>query len=373
MHGAELHIRRAEDSDASSWDDYIAANPDGLAYHLFAWKLAVEASYGFDCPYFLAEQKNRICGVLPTVHAKLPFGRGQLVSLPYCDAGGVLSDHPEISKALSSYAWEYALERKIPKIEIRQAPPLSAASKSDNCNADKKNDGHAEPEGRLPIKVRMLLDLPESSDALLAAFKSKLRSQVKKPMRDGLTARLGGIELLNDFYSVFAENMRDLGSPVHSKNWLHSVLRHYGENAKCGLVYMPDRTAVAAGIILCHNNIISIPWASSLQRFNRFSPNMLLYWTFLKFAADKGYRFFDFGRSTPGEGTYRFKTQWGAKPQPLHWQRWMVSKKKEVQACSVALGSSTGRTRALLEQIIQKTPLPVATYLGSRLRKYITL
>ncbi|MNC90250.1 hypothetical protein D3C83_63270 [compost metagenome] len=26
------------------------------------------------------------------------------------------------------------------------------------------------------------------------------------------------------------------------------------------------------------------------------------------------------GRSTPGEGTFKFKAQWGAEPVPLHWE-----------------------------------------------------
>ncbi|MCF8026200.1 MAG: GNAT family N-acetyltransferase [Desulfobacteraceae bacterium] len=373
MSREKLQIRRAEYSDAPGWDDYIAANRDGLAYHRFAWKQAIEASYGFDCPYFLAEQNNRICGVLPTAHIHFPIDKGQLVSLPYCDVGGIFANHPEIADALFNHACDYARAHKIAKIEIRTPPAVSAASNPDKRNTHKKGFAHDNPGPTGVRKVRMLLELQESSDALLATFKSKLRSQVKKPAREGLFSRLGGQELLKDFYPVFAENMRDLGSPVHSKNWLRNVLKHYGENARCGVVYMPDQTPAAAGIILCHNHVVSIPWASSLQRFNRFNPNMFLYWTFLEFAADKGYRFFDFGRSTPGEGTYKFKAQWGAKPQPLNWQRWMISNKKEVQASSEPAVSSSGGTRDVAEQIISKTPLPVATFLGSRLRKYITL
>ncbi len=62
----------------------------------------------------------------------------------------------------------------------------------------------------------MLLRLPETSDELMAGFKAKLRSQVKKPIRDGLMSELGGLELLEDFYRIMAINMRDLGSPTHS-------------------------------------------------------------------------------------------------------------------------------------------------------------
>jgi hypothetical protein len=50
---------------------------------------------------------------------------------------------------------------------------------------------------------------------------------------------------------------------------------------------------------------------------------MFLYWSALKFACENGYRFFDFGRCTPGKGTYRFKEQWGAKPMQLYWYYWV--------------------------------------------------
>ena len=213
----------------------------------------------------------------------------------------------------------------------------------------------------------MLLPLPEDAGALLAGFKSKLRSQIRKPYKDGLRAAIGGVELLDDFYPIFVENMRDLGSPVHSRKWLQSVLDGYGNQAKCGVVYMPDGEPAAGGIILCHSQTVSLPWASSLRRKNRWNPNMLLYWTFLEYAADQGYRFFDFGRSTPGEGTYRFKEQWGAKPEPLFWQR-------------ISLNGTPADNNAIDNERLgkavkywKKLPLSVTQILGPKIRKYISL
>jgi hypothetical protein len=46
----------------------------------------------------------------------------------------------------------------------------------------------------------------------------------------------------------------------------------------------------------------------------------LLYWTLLQRAFEAGCEVFDFGRSTPGEGTFKFKEQWGARPVPLNWE-----------------------------------------------------
>lgn len=368
-----VSLKLAGPGDKKLWDNYAEANGNGLAYHLFAWKLAVEESYGFECPYFMALKDGQMLGALPTVHMRLPLGKRKLVSLPYCDVGGVLAERPEIAEALFNYACEYARDSRIAGIELRHTPELPLNGDSSTSDTPPQKSPAPDENTTFSGKVRMIMDLPESADALLASFKSKLRSQIKKPAKDGLTASLGGVELLDRFYAVFAENMRALGSPVHSRAWLLSVLRQYGDRAKCGVVYMPDNIPAAAGIILCHPKVVSIPWASSLQKFNRFNPNMLLYWSFLAFAADNGYRFFDFGRSTPDEGTYRFKAQWGANPQPLKWEEWKRGKNGFSPVSFPSDSTTTGRGRKTAEAVFRKMPTSTATFFGSRIRKYISL
>jgi lipid II:glycine glycyltransferase (peptidoglycan interpeptide bridge formation enzyme) len=213
----------------------------------------------------------------------------------------------------------------------------------------------------------MILDVPGDSATLLAGLRSKLRSQVKKPERDGLHARLGGTELINDFYGVFAENMRALGSPVHSKRWIVAVVESFAGAARVGAVYTPEGIPAAAGIILLHPRTVSMPWASSLRSCNHLNPNMLLYWTFLAFAADGGFAKFDFGRSTPGEGTYRFKEQWGAKPSPLCWQDLAAPESAST------IGNLTGTGRHIAEVVWSRLPLRVTTLLGPALRRNISL
>lgn len=339
-----MQIHTVTDADQATWDEYVLNHPDGLAYHQFAWKRAVSDAYGFDDCYLLAEEQGKIVGVLPLIDFKVPvFGRS-LVSLPYCDVGGCLADNEEISTALRNKSVEIGLQIKAGKIELRQISSVIEET----------------PVG----KVRMFLELPESSEALLAGFKAKLRSQVKKPIRDGLTAKLGGLELVPQFYRVFCENMRDLGSPVHSRKWIEAIVRNYGDRVRVGLVFTADGIPAAAGIILLAKDTISIPWASSLLKYNNYNPNMLLYWTFLSFAADNGYRYFDFGRSTPGEGTYKFKQQWGAEPVPLDWV--------DLLNPSPVYKNGSG-LRAQAEKVWQQLPVSVATIVGSRLRGYIDL
>ena len=65
-------------------------------------------------------------------------------------------------------------------------------------------------------KVRMLLNLPDSSELLMKSFKSKAEKPDQQALEGRIHLRIGGVELLEDFYKVFLVNMRDLGSPVHS-------------------------------------------------------------------------------------------------------------------------------------------------------------
>jgi|LGVF01.1.fsa_nt_gb FemAB-related protein (PEP-CTERM system-associated) len=351
-----MRIRLATPADRSAWDAYVLAHPAGIAYQLLAWKDAVEGAYGFQGLYLLAENGTGICGVLPLIDFRVPLRGHTLSSLPYCDVGGVLADDEEAALALLSHARALAIKHSA-TCQVRAAQPLPWPGKNQTD------------------KVRMVLDLPADSEQLLAGLKSKLRSQVKKPTREGLTAKLGGLELVDTFYPLFAHNMRDLGSPVHSRHWIEAVVAGYQDRARIAVVYMPDGQPAAAGIVLLHPQTVSIPWASALREYNRMNPNMLLYWTFLSFAADNGFRQFDFGRSTPGEGTYRFKEQWGAQPRQLFWYELAAdletdqSTRQEPKARQEQPSSN----RDLAASLWRRLPVAGANLLGPRIRKYISL
>lgn len=346
-----MNIRLASDSDQAAWDAYVLAHPDALAYHQYAWQRAVTEAYGFASCSLVAEAGCRLSGVLPLVEFKVPLRGCTLVSLPYCDAGGPLADCAEVAETLLEAARSLTVERGAQALEIRYANRLPGR------------------HGAVVLqKVRMLLPLPESGEALLSGFKSDLRYKANKPLREGLTFRLGGEELVADFYRVFAENMRDLGSPVHSQGWIEAIVRNYGAASRVAVVYTPAGAPAAGGVLLLHGSKGVVPWASALRRFNPLSPNMLLYRNLLTTAADNGCRVFDFGRSTPGEGTWRFKKQWGAQPVPLDWRRW--SRWGDTPAAGSAR-SVWARRQA--ERLWQHFPLSVSSRLGPRLRRYVSL
>ena len=354
-----ITIRLATDNDQPIWDAYVSNDPDAGPYHLYAWKKAVEEAYGHKACYLLAEDgSGSVVGVLPLICFRMPWGRKSFISLPYCDYGGPLGE-PSVQQALIAKCWNLAQKLGASKIELR-------------CPSENQIVGNHKPSQVLSHKVRMLLPLPDSSEDLWKSFKSKLRSQIRRPQKEGMSVRMGGVELFDDFYSVFTVNMRDLGSPVHAAAWFKVLLSAFNSHAKVGAVYLRTGEPVAGGILLTFGQKACIPWASSLWEYNRLAPNMLLYWTFLGWAADNGFKVFDFGRSTLGEGTYRFKEQWGTTPQPLSWYQFGGSK----AACGEPMEGIHKRNstiRGQVEKIWRKLPLPLANFLGGRIRGYISL
>ena len=164
----------------------------------------------------------------------------------------------------------------------------------------------------------MWLDLPSTAGILWDVLPSKLRSQIRRPMKEGMEVRWGAEEEVEAFYKVFSTNMRDLGTPVYGIHFFKLILKVFKDQARICVVYWKG-SPVASGLFIAFRDRFEIPWASSLQSANKLSPNMLLYWSALQYACDHGYRVFDFGRSTIGATTFKFKEQWGAKPVPLHW------------------------------------------------------
>ncbi len=264
----------------------------------------LQSTYNHNCLYLFARNhKEGICGVLPLVQLNSRLFGNLLVSMPWFQRGGALADNPAIEDRLMAAAAEHATVLGCEHIEYRDNIPREA----------------------LPVnthKVNMVLSLPTEAEQLWQQFKPKLRAQIKRSQRAQPAIHFGREELLDDFYRIYSRNMRDLGSPVHNKALIATILRQFPDNSWLAVVYLHHKP-VSAGFLLADKDTMEIPLASTIRNANHLSINMFLYWEILQFAIQQGYRHFDFGRSTRGAGTYNFKKQWGARPMLLYWHYWL--------------------------------------------------
>jgi FemAB-related protein (PEP-CTERM system-associated) len=352
-----MKIRIAVASDQAIWDEYVDGHNNATPYHRFAWLLSIEQAYQHQNVSLLAFNDATLVGVLPCIKMQKPFFKPSYCALPFCDLGFGLANNPSI-------------------LQVLQSEALALLQREGGNSFDYRDSVNASPGDELAgQKVRMVLPLPADSEALMAGFKSKLRSQIRKAEKNGLTCVVANSQTqINDFYQIFAINMRKLGSPVHSKKWFECLFNNYAQQSILSVVYS-DKVQVGAGIVLRTANKVAIPWASTVAEYNKLAPNMMLYWSLLEHVSNLGCTEFDFGRSTFDEGTYKFKRQWGAEPVPLAWSDLVQNLAPNQTTTDITRTGSdnVNQIRALVEKTWSKLPLSVTTRLGPKIRKHISL
>lgn len=289
-----------------AWNQYVEGNPAASIYHRAEWRALIRRTFGHEGHYFQARNASgNIMGVLPLIRLRSRLFGDFLVSMPYFNYGGAVADSPAIEQRLMDTANTHAASLGVSHIEYRDDIPRKG----------------------LPVrtdKVNMILPLPREEDALWQSFTPKLRAQIRRPQRENPQVLFGHSELLEDFYHVFARNMRDLGTPVYGQSLFRNILQSFPEQSRIVVIRLSKRP-VAAAFLIGQGNTLEIPWASTVREVNKLSMNMLMYWEILRFAINNNYGYFDFGRSSNATGTFRFKQQWGAKPKPLYWHYWLAN------------------------------------------------
>lgn len=360
-----MKIRIAVASDQVAWDEYVNGHSDATPYHRFAWLLSIEQAYQHKNVSLLAFKDGKVVGVLPCIKMQKPFSKASYCALPFCDLGFAVANDADILLALQSKAIALLQSEGGNNFDYRDSVnSLVESNLAEHKLADDQLAGK---------KVRMVLPLPDGSVALMASFKSKLRSQIRKAEKNGLTCEIANSQKqIDDFYQIFAINMRKLGSPVHSKKWFECLFENYAQNIMLSVVYS-NQVPVGAGIVLRTANKAAIPWASTVAEYNKLAPNMMLYWSLLEHVSNLGCTEFDFGRSTYGEGTYKFKRQWGAEPVPLVWSNLVPNREPNQTAMADTGTDGVGQIRKLVEKTWARLPLGVTTRLGPKIRKHISL
>ncbi len=345
--------------DAAAWDAFVSAHPGAEYCHLFHWRRIIEEVYRHR-PYYLAavnedagsEKGGPIRGIFPLFQFKPILRKPKLVSIPFFDQTGLLAENHEMEAMLLYAGLQLLRSKSYSSLEIRQASPSLFAGAQ--CPEDLKSRVST-------LKVSLKVRLCPSQEELLQGFKSKLRSQINKGLKNGLQSHIGKEELLEPFYQVFSRNMRDLGSPVHSKKFFEAIFTYFREHAFICLVSLHSQP-VAAGFMFRFKDEIKNPWASSLKEFRHLNTNMLLYWEMIRFACAQGMHRFDMGRSSLGAPTYTFKKQWGPEENQLYWYSWFLDGNEPNE-----------NPETLTLKSWKRLPMLAANILGPLVRKKISL
>tara|TARA_B110001450_G_C17648478_1_gene492245 strand:+ start:465 stop:1535 length:1071 start_codon:yes stop_codon:yes gene_type:complete len=303
-----------ENATWKKWNDYVEAHPNKTPHLRSEFLIIINKAFDHHCFGYVAQDKNgKIMGVLPIVQTQSYLFGNYATSIPFFNYGGILASSDEAEQSLLNAIKTFAIQNKLSSFQLRQTTEIV----SEKLSVSKD-------------KICMLLTLPQEMKQIgegNSKKRAKLRSQaqlaVRKSDEMGVSVRqlFGHRDLLNDYYEVFAQHMRDLGTPVYPKSFLETALDVLGSKAAVTVVYWGEKP-VSCGFLIRFDDYMEIPWASTLREVNPFSINTHMYWNILSHALSSGVKTFDFGRSSIGSGTYKFKKQWGAEPKQCYWHTW---------------------------------------------------
>jgi FemAB-related protein (PEP-CTERM system-associated) len=278
---------------------WVQARPDGTPFHLPAWSVAVARGCRQKSHYLVAERGDAtIAGVLPLTEMHSPlFGRA-LVSSGFGVGGGVLADNAAAGAELGAAAWALAGRLSCPTVELRGGACPGEAWHVDDTTY-----------------LGFARDLAADDEAELLAIPRKQRAEVRRSMGNELEIDAGSMDVAAH-YAVYAESVRNLGTPVFPRTLFAEVLRAFGEAADLLTVRHRDE-AVASVLSLYHKGVVYPYWGGGTEAARGLRANDAMYFALMRHARERGCTRFDFGRSKAGTGAAAFKKNWGFEPQPL--------------------------------------------------------
>ncbi|HTU00282.1 MAG TPA: GNAT family N-acetyltransferase, partial [Candidatus Sulfotelmatobacter sp.] len=260
------------------WSDVVNSVQHAHLAHAPEWFEAIQNAYGHTPLYIQAEDGEGRLGVLPAFLVRSRVFGTVVASMPFLDGGGPCAPTEGLANAAAAALVEEARRRGAGSVELRSAVRL-------DLPAPARED-----------KVNLVLPLPADPAVLWKRLDARVRNQVRKAERSGLSIEFGHVEALDAFYDVFAVNMRDLGSPVHGRVFFAALLEAFGKRARVGLV-RKGPSVIGGLIALAFKDTLLVPWASSLRQYLSLCPNILMYWEILAAGCREGFARFDFGRS----------------------------------------------------------------------------
>jgi FemAB-related protein (PEP-CTERM system-associated) len=331
--------------DTVEWDTFVRTCADGTPFHLTAWKRAVEVAFGHRAFYLIARRAGILEGVLPLFEVRGLSGRRALVSTAYAVYGGICATTPEARFALLEAAAALGRRRRVDHVELR----------------------HVRDQG-LPLPTKNLYvafarEISSRDEDNLAAIPRKQRRMVRQAEKHGLSVEMGQ-HLLDDVYDVYAESLRNLGTPVVPRRLFHALSGAFGK--ECHILAVRHEGRVVAGVLtLLYEDRVLPYYGGARREAFQYAVNDFMYWGLVCFAAAGGYRVFDFGRSRQGSGSYDFKRHWGFEPRPLPYQYVLLRSDSLPDA-----NPSNPRYRAMI-RAWQRLPLGVANRVGPVIARYL--
>ncbi|MEW6457431.1 MAG: GNAT family N-acetyltransferase [Acidobacteriota bacterium] len=307
-----------KDDFESEWDEFVKINPNGRFVYLIGFKKAIEEIYNLKSNYWLCYEDGKIKAVFPSFfHRSVLYGK-RIVSQPFSEYGGILFSTDidiekkiKILKEFNSVIENTFKEKYLDYLEIR-------------CFSDLKGLNNNLFE-KVPLYYYGILKLDRNLN-LSKLVDYSVRKNIKKAIRNNLKVVAGNseVEIKNIFYPLHLKSLKRLGSPPQPLEYFLSLQKNLKDYIKIFFAkYKENYISALLGWTV--GDSAHITDISSDEKYFDLRGNDLIHYEFIKWAAENGYKYFDFGPVRyPGQRQYKVK--WGISL--LEYSNYYLSVKK---------------------------------------------
>lgn len=338
-------------ADGPALAAYLASHDATTPFHDPRWCRAVEQACGHGFLLLGATcAEGKLVGYLPLTHVRSKLFGEALVSSAFAVGGGILADDAPTASALADAAWALAGRLGVGSVELRGGIDPAA---------DRDREAATTPWQRDDATyAHFAWDLAEDDQAQLLAITKRHRAEVRKSLDGNLTVRIGRDAIdRRQHYAVYAESVRNLGTPVFPRALFDAMLDAFGDHADI-LTVLDNGVPVASVLSLYHRGTVMPYWGGGTQAARRLRANERAYYELMLHARRRGCTRFDFGRSKVGTGPYAYKKNWGFEPTPMTY--YARSAEGQAQRSVNPLDAKYRLKIALWK----KLPLPIANRIG---------
>jgi CelD/BcsL family acetyltransferase involved in cellulose biosynthesis len=332
------------DVDDPRWLELVSRHTSAGPFHHPSWSVTLSDSYGVR-PFALglAMPGGRLEAGIPIAEVANRFAARRWISLPFTDTCPPLAT-ARTEAVLADAFVSLAHDADVASVAVR-APLGAAGFVTENA-------------GTLHV-----LSLDTDPEAVLARFHAKIRRDLTKASSGPLVVRRAHdeSELTRAFYGLHLRTRRRQGVPVQPRRFFEALWRRVMEPGLGFVLLAYDGTRPVAGaVFLAWNRTVTHKFGASDPEALNLRPNHLLLWEAIRWACERGYHAFDFGRTDPGnDGLHRFKSRWGGKEESLVYS---------VEGRPARSGFA--RQSSIAAAVIRKSPLWVCRLAGTALYRY---
>lgn len=282
----------------------------------YEWMYVIQNTYHLE-PYFALY----CVGDKFALIASFKTSKGY-VSLPFVSYSGFLSNDDEMLDRLKIYL------------------------KENNIDIDSRSLLHEEVQNGY---INPIVEI-NSFEEFWKNISTNTRNQFKKSEKSHFVCKEE--DSYQVFYKLYSVGMRNLGTPCHGKSFFDQLIKYF--DYKVFTIYH-EHKAIGSMFCLKDKDTLAVLYAYVLPEYSKEYANYFLYLNAIRWMSENNLKYLDMGRSTYGEGTFHFKSKFRPK----------------FYAISSKVNYKSDSKLELASQIWTHLPLPLASILGPKIRKYL--